>query len=199
MTIRCEIVSQDRTVFAGDVDIIVLPGADGEMGVLPKHAPVLTTLKYGIIKVRRKVKRSSSPSLAALRKCSLISSPFWRMPLRTWKRSTKPAPKPPANVPKKYLPRVFPRITMHILPWKPPCVNQTCVGCCPTLSQGKWDENAHFGELNLRGSVFKRPGHRPGYHVHAPRRRHTGAVGTSRPLLPSKWTTRRWSLGHRSA
>ncbi|HEY5731807.1 MAG TPA: ATP synthase F1 subunit epsilon [Anaerolineales bacterium] len=53
MTIRCEIVSQDRTVFEGDVDIIVLPGAGGEMGILPKHAPVLTTLKYGIIKVRK--------------------------------------------------------------------------------------------------------------------------------------------------
>ncbi|GAB4445804.1 MAG: F0F1 ATP synthase subunit epsilon [Anaerolineales bacterium] len=53
MTIRCEIVSQDRTVFEGDVDIVVLPGADGEMGILPKHSPVLTTLKYGIIKIRR--------------------------------------------------------------------------------------------------------------------------------------------------
>ena len=52
MTIRCEIVSKDRTVFQGDVDIVVLPGAAGEMGILPHHAPVLTTLKYGIIKVR---------------------------------------------------------------------------------------------------------------------------------------------------
>src|SRR5512138_577219 len=52
MTIRCEIVSQDRTVFQGDVDIVVLPGAGGEMGILPHHAPVLTTLKYGVIKVR---------------------------------------------------------------------------------------------------------------------------------------------------
>jgi len=53
MTIRCEIVSQDRTVFQDDVDAVVLPGAAGEMGILPHHAPVLTTLKYGIIKVRR--------------------------------------------------------------------------------------------------------------------------------------------------
>lgn len=53
MTIRCEIVSQDRTVFAGDVDIVVLPGSAGEMGILPKHAPVLTTLKFGIIKIRK--------------------------------------------------------------------------------------------------------------------------------------------------
>jgi len=52
MPIRCEIVSQDRTVFQGDVDMVVLPGAGGEMGVLPHHAPVLTTLKFGVIKVR---------------------------------------------------------------------------------------------------------------------------------------------------
>ncbi len=52
MTIRCEIVSQDRTVFQGDVDIVILPGVAGEMGILPNHAPVLTILKYGVIKVR---------------------------------------------------------------------------------------------------------------------------------------------------
>jgi F-type H+-transporting ATPase subunit epsilon len=52
MTIRCEIVSQDRMVYEGEADIVVLPGAAGEMGILPHHAPLLTTLKFGIIKVR---------------------------------------------------------------------------------------------------------------------------------------------------
>lgn len=52
MTIRCEIASQDRLVYEGDVDIVVLPGSDGEMGILPNHAPVLTTLALGVIKVR---------------------------------------------------------------------------------------------------------------------------------------------------
>lgn len=52
MTIRCEIVSQDRMVFEGDVDIVVLPGTAGEMGILPHHAPLLTTLNFGLIKVR---------------------------------------------------------------------------------------------------------------------------------------------------
>ena len=56
MTIRCEIVSQDRLVYEGDVDIVVLPGSAGEMGVLPHHAPLLTTLKYGFIKVRQQGK-----------------------------------------------------------------------------------------------------------------------------------------------
>jgi F-type H+-transporting ATPase subunit epsilon len=39
-------------VFEGDVDIVVLPGAEGEMGILPNHSPLLTTLKFGIITVR---------------------------------------------------------------------------------------------------------------------------------------------------
>ncbi len=52
MSIRCEIVSQDRQVFSGDVDMVVLPGEGGEMGVLPHHSPLLTVLKYGIITVR---------------------------------------------------------------------------------------------------------------------------------------------------
>ena len=54
MTIRCDIVSQDRIVFEGDADIVVIPGSDGVMGILPNHSPVLTTLKYGVINVRRK-------------------------------------------------------------------------------------------------------------------------------------------------
>jgi F-type H+-transporting ATPase subunit epsilon len=52
MTIRCEIVSQDRIVFQGDVDIVVLPGTDGQMGILPHHSQLLTILDFGIISVR---------------------------------------------------------------------------------------------------------------------------------------------------
>jgi F-type H+-transporting ATPase subunit epsilon len=39
-------------VFQGDADIVVLPGVEGEMGILPHHAPLLTALKFGVIKVR---------------------------------------------------------------------------------------------------------------------------------------------------
>ncbi|MGW8144746.1 MAG: ATP synthase F1 subunit epsilon [Anaerolineales bacterium] len=54
MPIRCEIVSQDRIVWEGDADIVVIPGVAGEMGILPNHAPLLSTLKFGILKVRSK-------------------------------------------------------------------------------------------------------------------------------------------------
>lgn len=53
MTIRCEIVSQDRSVFEGEVDMITLPGKDGEMGILPHHAPLLSTIRPGVIKVKQ--------------------------------------------------------------------------------------------------------------------------------------------------
>ena len=54
MTIRCEIVSQDRMVWEGDADIVIVPGEAGEMGILPNHAPLLSTLKFGFLKVRQK-------------------------------------------------------------------------------------------------------------------------------------------------
>lgn len=52
MPIRCEIVSQDRSIFEGEADVVILPGSEGEMGILPNHAPLLTTLNFGIIRVR---------------------------------------------------------------------------------------------------------------------------------------------------
>jgi F-type H+-transporting ATPase subunit epsilon len=54
MSIRCEIVSQDRMVWEGEADIVIVPGEAGEMGILPNHAPLLSTLKYGFLKVRSK-------------------------------------------------------------------------------------------------------------------------------------------------
>ncbi len=52
MPIRCEIVSQDRTVFEGTVDMVIAPGVEGDMGILPNHAPLLSALRIGFLKVR---------------------------------------------------------------------------------------------------------------------------------------------------
>ena len=54
MPIRCEIVSQDRIVYQNDVEMVILPGAAGQMGILPHHAPLLTVLNFGIITVKNK-------------------------------------------------------------------------------------------------------------------------------------------------
>jgi len=54
MPIHVEITSQDRSVFSGEADIVVVPGSLGEMGILPNHSPLLSTLKFGLVKVRYK-------------------------------------------------------------------------------------------------------------------------------------------------
>ena len=53
MTIYCEIVTQDKIVYKGDADIVILPGINGNMGILPNHAPLLSMLQLGIITIRK--------------------------------------------------------------------------------------------------------------------------------------------------
>ena len=53
MPIRCDIVTQERVVYSDDVDMVVAPGVDGVLGILPHHTPLLTTLKYGELLVRK--------------------------------------------------------------------------------------------------------------------------------------------------
>ncbi len=53
MPIRCEIVSQDKTLYEDDVDIVVIPGKSGVMGILPNHTPLITTLNFGVVQVRK--------------------------------------------------------------------------------------------------------------------------------------------------
>ena len=51
--IRCEIVTAERTVFEGDVDMVVAPGIQGQLGILPHHAPLITALTYGELVLHR--------------------------------------------------------------------------------------------------------------------------------------------------
>jgi F-type H+-transporting ATPase subunit epsilon len=51
--IRCDIVTQDRPLFSGEVDMVVAPGSEGVLGILPHHTPLLTTLSYGILVVKQ--------------------------------------------------------------------------------------------------------------------------------------------------
>ncbi len=46
-----ELVSPAKLLFSGDVESVVLPGTEGEMTILPQHAPLLTSLKPGVVVV----------------------------------------------------------------------------------------------------------------------------------------------------
>ena len=52
-SVRLDIVTAERTVFSEDVDVIVAPGVQGQLGILPHHAPLMTTLQSGELRVRK--------------------------------------------------------------------------------------------------------------------------------------------------
>jgi F-type H+-transporting ATPase subunit epsilon len=52
--LRFELVSPERIVYSDDdVDMVLVPGADGELGILPNHAPLLTALAIGELRVKK--------------------------------------------------------------------------------------------------------------------------------------------------
>jgi F-type H+-transporting ATPase subunit epsilon len=53
MPIRLEIVTPERLVFEDDVDSVNVPGIEGELGILPHHAPLLSMLGFGELRIRR--------------------------------------------------------------------------------------------------------------------------------------------------
>ncbi len=54
MPIHVEVVTQERKVFEErEADMVIIPAAEGEMGVLPHHAPVLTTMGFGELVIRK--------------------------------------------------------------------------------------------------------------------------------------------------
>jgi F-type H+-transporting ATPase subunit epsilon len=53
MALHFELVSPARLLFSGDVAAVQIPGSEGEMTILPGHAPVLSTLKPGIVTIQK--------------------------------------------------------------------------------------------------------------------------------------------------
>jgi F-type H+-transporting ATPase subunit epsilon len=53
MPLQCDIITQERTVFSDMVDSVNLPGTEGRMGILPNHSPLLSTLDFGEVMVRK--------------------------------------------------------------------------------------------------------------------------------------------------
>jgi len=52
-SIRLDIVTAERVVFSDEVDVVVAPGVEGQLGILPHHAPLMTTLQSGELRVRK--------------------------------------------------------------------------------------------------------------------------------------------------
>ncbi len=53
---RLEVVTPQSKVFSEDVRFVVLPGSEGELGILPEHAPLVSALKIGLVRVHHEGK-----------------------------------------------------------------------------------------------------------------------------------------------
>ncbi|HMM47726.1 MAG TPA: F0F1 ATP synthase subunit epsilon [Thiobacillaceae bacterium] len=52
MTLRVDIVSAEQALYSGTAEVVIAPGARGELGIYPRHTPLLTTLKPGSVRIK---------------------------------------------------------------------------------------------------------------------------------------------------
>lgn len=52
-TLKLEVVTPEAKAFSDSVDMVVVPGAEGELGILPMHIPLMTELKPGVLKISK--------------------------------------------------------------------------------------------------------------------------------------------------
>ena len=55
-----EIITPDKKVYSGDIESVILPGAEGSFGVLKNHAPIIATLAKGAVKITNTQKNIES-------------------------------------------------------------------------------------------------------------------------------------------
>ena len=51
-TIHVDVVSAEESIFSGEAEFVVLPGVAGELGIYPKHTPLLTQIKPGAVRIK---------------------------------------------------------------------------------------------------------------------------------------------------
>ena len=52
-TIHVEVVSAEEHIFSGEAEFVVLPGESGELGIYPRHTPLITRIKPGVVRIKR--------------------------------------------------------------------------------------------------------------------------------------------------
>jgi F0F1-type ATP synthase, epsilon subunit (mitochondrial delta subunit) len=76
-SIRVEIVSAEVAIFSGEASMVVAPGKDGDLGIAPKHTPLLTTLRPGEIELHKEgAEKDTFTSQAGFLRFSHIWSPY---------------------------------------------------------------------------------------------------------------------------
>ncbi len=51
-TIHVDVVSAEESIYSGEAEFVVLPGVEGELGIYPKHTPLITQIKPGVVRIK---------------------------------------------------------------------------------------------------------------------------------------------------
>ena len=51
-TIHVDVVSAEESIFSGEAKFVALPGENGELGILPRHTPLITRIKPGVVRIK---------------------------------------------------------------------------------------------------------------------------------------------------
>ena len=51
-TMRIDVVSAEEAIYSGEAEFVVLPGIAGELGIYPRHAPLITQIKAGVVRIK---------------------------------------------------------------------------------------------------------------------------------------------------
>ena len=51
-TIQVDVVSAEESIFAGEAEFVALPGEAGELGIYPRHTPLITRIKPGVVRIK---------------------------------------------------------------------------------------------------------------------------------------------------
>ncbi len=52
-TLHVDVVSAEEEIFSGEATFVALPGEEGELGIYPRHTPLITRIKAGAVRIRR--------------------------------------------------------------------------------------------------------------------------------------------------
>lgn len=58
-TLLCDIVTPERKLYSSEANFVAVPATDGEIGILPMHVPLVSTLKFGEVRVKHDGQESS--------------------------------------------------------------------------------------------------------------------------------------------
>jgi len=52
-TLQVDVVSAEEAIYSGEAEFVVLPGIAGELGIYPRHTPLITRIKPGVVRIKR--------------------------------------------------------------------------------------------------------------------------------------------------